>query len=186
MPRQKHVPLYAYCGLVSFFHIVQIATALTSSHVFLQGLMPLRLPVCCLLGLVWCLQVQLVLSDVYPMIQGERAFKAHASQFNTDLAGLGLKQQKDPIKRHSFQTMFGMYLVPMRNQTIKVLMIGGGCIGKPTHRGGSVKLMTSLLPYAELWVAENKNVCRKAMQVRPKPELYESKRNKSSPLNLVT
>mmetsp|Transcript_19875 Transcript_19875/g.41824 ORF Transcript_19875/g.41824 Transcript_19875/m.41824 type:complete len:288 (-) Transcript_19875:59-922(-) len=61
----------------------------------------------------------------------------------------------DKVTRHSYQTMYGRFLLPYyyNNPTMKMLEIGLGC-NMSYGPGASVKLYKALFPQAELWEAE--------------------------------
>jgi hypothetical protein len=71
-------------------------------------------------------------------------------------------QQKpisDKFTAHTYQTMYGTYLMPLRNSThIKMLEIGLGC-NMGYGPGASVKLWRIILPHAEMWEAEYNKAC---------------------------
>lgn len=66
----------------------------------------------------------------------------------------------DKVTRHSYQTMYGRFLLPYYHQhpTMKMLEIGLGC-NMNYGPGASVSLYKTLFPQAELWEAEYVERC---------------------------
>jgi hypothetical protein len=69
------------------------------------------------------------------------------------------KPTSDKFTDHTYQTMYGTFLMPLRDLTyVKMLEIGMGCNMK-YGPGASVKLWRTILPQAELWEAEYNKEC---------------------------
>ncbi len=75
---------------------------------------------------------------------------------------LATEPTPDKVTRHSYQTMYGRFLLPYyySNPTMKMLEIGLVCNMK-YGPGASVKLYKTLFPQAELWEAEYVERCVK-------------------------
>ena len=116
-----------------------------------------------LIGTLLCALVQSVESGpenpyMLQSIQGERSFKLWGNRFATD-----------KTSSHSYQTMYGAHLYPIRNRSIKLLEIGLGCTSWQAAHGGkgaSAKMWQKFLPKAELWFAEFNGACVKDLRVR--------------------
>jgi len=68
----------------------------------------------------------------------------------------------DKVTYHAYETLYGMFIVPLRHatHTPKMLEIGLGC-GMETGPSASVNVWRALLPKAELWEAEYDAECAK-------------------------
>ena len=73
---------------------------------------------------------------------------------------LAAQPTSDKVTRHSYQTMYGRFLLPYYYQhpTMKMLEIGLGC-DMNYGPGASVSLYKTLFPQAELWEAEYDENC---------------------------
>mmetsp|Transcript_16561 Transcript_16561/g.27900 ORF Transcript_16561/g.27900 Transcript_16561/m.27900 type:complete len:259 (-) Transcript_16561:79-855(-) len=60
-------------------------------------------------------------------------------------------------KRHFYQTMYGIFLAPMRHRPLKLFEIGLGC--EATTKSASATLWRKLLPKGDLWFAEYNSTC---------------------------
>lgn len=71
----------------------------------------------------------------------------------------------DKVTRHSYQTMYGRFLLPYyhQNPNMKMLEIGLGC-NMNYGPGASVSLYKTLFPEAELWEAEFVEKCVRQYQ----------------------
>ena len=70
------------------------------------------------------------------------------------MASLTAKREFEAKPSHSYELMYGMFLMPLRHQThLKMLEIGLGC-GMSYGAGASARLWRKVLPKAELWEAE--------------------------------
>ncbi len=70
----------------------------------------------------------------------------------------------DKVAAHSYYSLYGLYLVPLQQATgrVKLLEIGLGC---DMHEvGASATIWKTLLPAAEIWLAEYDASCVEAMQ----------------------
>lgn len=77
-------------------------------------------------------------------------------------AALATEPTPDKVTRHSYQTMYGRFLLPYyhQNPNMKMLEIGLGC-NMNYGPGASVLLYKTLFPQAELWEAEYVERCVK-------------------------
>jgi len=75
-------------------------------------------------------------------------------------AAIGLKPVTDKVTTHTYQIMYGRFLLPYYHQipTMKMLEIGLGC-NMGYGPGASVALHKKLFPQAELWEAEYNAAC---------------------------
>ena len=66
----------------------------------------------------------------------------------------------DKVATHSYHTMYGLHLFPLRKaqHKVKLLEIGLGC-GMNYDPGASATLWRSILPAAELWISEYNAPC---------------------------
>lgn len=78
------------------------------------------------------------------------------SQFKQ--AAHALTPTTDKVTTHSYQTMYGIFLMPLRSTAPKMLEIGLGC-NMGYGPGASVALWEKLLPRAELWEADYNGGC---------------------------
>lgn len=87
-------------------------------------------------------------------------------------AARSLSRITDKVTRHSYQTMYGRFLLPYYyvNPNMKLLEIGLGCDMKNYDPGASVALWKKLLPKAEKWEAEYDGDCVKKSKERGKLE----------------
>ena len=72
----------------------------------------------------------------------------------------GLKPTSDKVTAHSYETMYGQFLYPLKfaAHTPRMLEIGLGC-NMDYGPGASVQIWRQLLPHAELWEAEYDAAC---------------------------
>jgi len=72
----------------------------------------------------------------------------------------GLQPVTDKVTTHTYEIMYGKFLLPyyQQNPTMKMLEIGLGC-DMNYEPGASVALYRKLFPQAELWEAEYDAVC---------------------------
>ena len=66
----------------------------------------------------------------------------------------------DKVEAHSYHTMYGIFLLPLRHspRPVKLLEIGLGC-DMHYEPGASASLWPKLLPNAEIWMAEHDAAC---------------------------
>ena len=64
----------------------------------------------------------------------------------------------DKISSHAYETMYGMFILPLRERKVKMLEIGLGCDSR-YGAGASAALWAQLLPLAERWEAELDGAC---------------------------
>jgi hypothetical protein len=70
-----------------------------------------------------------------------------------------LTPRSDKFTTHAYETMYGMFLYPRRNQSIKFLEIGLGC-DMTYGPGASLKVWQQLLhPDSNIWMAEYNQQC---------------------------
>ena len=72
----------------------------------------------------------------------------------------GLKPTSDKVTAHSYETMYGQFVYPLKfaAHTPRMLEIGLGC-NMDYGPGASVQIWRQLLPHAELWEAEYDAEC---------------------------
>ena len=85
---------------------------------------------------------------------------------NTSYEG---EQVSDKVTSHSYETMYGTYLLPLRDrmsakgQRLKMLEIGVGCDMQRGKPGASTTLWSKLLPTAERWMADLDGDCVRSL-----------------------
>ena len=76
------------------------------------------------------------------------------------LLAKGLEPTSDKVTAHSYETMYGQFVYPLKfaAHTPRMLEIGLGC-NMDYGPGASVQIWRQLLPRAELWEAEYDAAC---------------------------
>ena len=79
----------------------------------------------------------------------------------------GLKPTSDKVTAHSYETMYGTFVYPLKfaAHTPRMLEIGLGC-NMDYGPGASVQIWRQLLPHAELWEAEYDAECVKKARAK--------------------
>ena len=83
------------------------------------------------------------------------------------LLAKGLEPTSDKVTAHSYETMYGTFVYPLKfaAHTPRVLEIGLGC-NMDYGPGASVQIWRQLLPHAELWEAEYDDECVKKARAK--------------------